>query len=210
MADATAADPSVGVWDQLHCFFFAWGFPSSLRPGSGLAPTVKGPSPSPLPSSPAWKKQWSCPHTPTEGSADFGTPARGAPATSRRTRDRLVGCIAERAHSCIVTADRVERSAPPKARTAALTFNHQLDAIEVEDVQAPHRPAQKLLPEFCRRRPSFCNCKLEKTYFLVFYLLFIFFAEMGQLHRVAFHKLRGGFRYDAEGGMKQQETCKCE
>ena len=24
----------------LHCFFFAWGFPSSLRPGCGLAQTV--------------------------------------------------------------------------------------------------------------------------------------------------------------------------
>ena len=55
MADATSALPSVGVWDQLHCFLFFLGFPSSLRPGSGLAPTVKGPSPSsppplPLPS----------------------------------------------------------------------------------------------------------------------------------------------------------------
>ena len=29
MAAATAADPSVGVWEQLHCFFFAWGFSSS-------------------------------------------------------------------------------------------------------------------------------------------------------------------------------------
>ena len=37
MADATAADPSVGVWEQLHCFFFVWSFPS-LRTGSGLAP----------------------------------------------------------------------------------------------------------------------------------------------------------------------------
>ena len=39
MADATAADPSGGVWQQLHYVFFAWGFPSSLQPGSGLAPT---------------------------------------------------------------------------------------------------------------------------------------------------------------------------
>ena len=81
MADATAADPSVGVWEQLHCFFFAWrnssrnrswGFPSWLRPGTGLAPTVKGPSPSSPSDLPkAKKKQWSCSHTPTEGSSDF-------------------------------------------------------------------------------------------------------------------------------------------
>ena len=48
MADATAAYLSVGVWEQLHCFFIAWGFLSSLRPGSGLAPTFKGLSPSPF------------------------------------------------------------------------------------------------------------------------------------------------------------------
>ena len=51
------------MWEQLHCFFFAWGFPSSLRPGSGLASTVKDPSPSfPLPHLPdpllAKKKQF--------------------------------------------------------------------------------------------------------------------------------------------------------
>ena len=66
MADATAADPSVGVWEQLHCFFFAWrnssrnrswGFPSWLRPGTGLAPTVKGPSPSSLPRPPQSKEE---------------------------------------------------------------------------------------------------------------------------------------------------------
>ena len=34
MADATASYSSVGVWEQLHCFFFAWGFPSSLWPGA--------------------------------------------------------------------------------------------------------------------------------------------------------------------------------
>ena len=44
MADATAADLFVGVWEQLHCFFYAWGFPSLARPGAGMAPTVKGPS----------------------------------------------------------------------------------------------------------------------------------------------------------------------
>ena len=78
MADATAAYPSAGVWEQLHCFFFAWGFPSSLLRGSSLAParrapTLKGPSPSsPL----AKKKQWSCSHTPTEGWADFRSAAK--------------------------------------------------------------------------------------------------------------------------------------
>ena len=41
LTDATAADPSVGVWQQLHCFFFAW---KVSRRRSGLAPTVKGPS----------------------------------------------------------------------------------------------------------------------------------------------------------------------
>ena len=60
MADATAAVPSVGVWERLHCFFFAWGFPSSHRPGSGLVATVEGPSPSsrlPRPSSPSTSSQ---------------------------------------------------------------------------------------------------------------------------------------------------------
>ena len=42
MADATAADASVDVSEQLHCFFFAWGFPSSLRPGSWFPPGADG------------------------------------------------------------------------------------------------------------------------------------------------------------------------
>ena len=72
MADATAAYSSVGVWEQLHCFFFVWGFPSALLPGSGLASAwrrrlrarARLPLPRPLL---AKKKQWSCSHTPTEG-----------------------------------------------------------------------------------------------------------------------------------------------
>ena len=37
------------------------------------------------------------------------------------------------------------RGDPPlEARTAASTFNHQLDALAVEDAQASHRPLRKL------------------------------------------------------------------
>ena len=40
MADSTAAYPSVGVWEQLHCFFFAWV--SRCRFGSSLASAWRG------------------------------------------------------------------------------------------------------------------------------------------------------------------------
>ena len=57
---------------------------------------------------------------------------------------------------------RVRREGPPlETRTAASTFNHQLDAIEVENVQAPHRAAQKTLPKFYRR-------KMFKAFFAIF------------------------------------------
>ena len=64
MADATAADPSVGVREQLHCFFFAWGFPSSLRPCSSLAPAWRQRlrAEPVFPPALAKKKQWSCSH----------------------------------------------------------------------------------------------------------------------------------------------------
>ena len=75
MADATAADPSVGVWGATRLFLLLLGV---SRRRAGLAPawrrTVKGPSPSSLlPPRPslAKKKQWRCSHTPTEGLADF-------------------------------------------------------------------------------------------------------------------------------------------
>ena len=56
---------------------------------------------------------------------------------------------------------RVRSGGPPlEAGTAACTFNHQLDAIEVEDPQASHRPAPESPSEFCRCRPTFATSQL--------------------------------------------------
>ena len=79
--------------------------------------------------------------------------------------DVLVGSIVEWAIAA--SSLRTGAGGPPlEARTAASTFNHQLDAIEAEDAQVPHRPAQKPLLEFCRRRPTFLPLSDKATFFL--------------------------------------------
>ena len=90
------------------------------------------------------------------------------------------GGIVERAHSCIVDPSL-------DVRTAASTFNHQLDAIQLEDAQAPHRPAEP---------PSSSSSGIlpQETFFATLNILFtnlkptfIFFCKMGPLYGAAFH-----------------------
>ena len=91
---------------------------------------------------------------------------------------------------------RVRGSPPLEARTAASTFKHQLDAIEVEDAQALRRPAQNPLPlppSILPQETHFLgtsNLLVGNQKNLLFLLLFTYFnlfPRMGLLHGAAFH-----------------------
>ena len=75
-----------------------------------------------------------------------------------RSRGRLVGSIARIRPQLHRHCGCVRRRGPPlEARTAASTFNHQPDALAVEDAQASRRPAQKAPSFFFLCRPVSCH-----------------------------------------------------
>ena len=69
---------------------------------------------------------------------------------------------------------RVRRGSPLlEARTAASTFNHKLDAIEVEYAQASHRPAQNVISLLHGILP------LSTSFFFYYFKPTFIFCEMG-------------------------------